>query len=167
MNRNYVEEIADRIDESETPFDENRFKTLTKVGSALTTWSLSNSEYAIAFQLAQVGSHVKATLDDGGKSGKGFDAWVDGVPSEFKETKPGPNAVHDNMRKSNGKGAVRTYIRMPDDYSAKTAMASLDDYLRTRSSDFQEYHIWAAGDPTGWSISGTIGGGYKCKGHGC
>ncbi|MFF2614878.1 RHS repeat domain-containing protein [Kitasatospora sp. NPDC058046] len=167
VDKNYVEDIAGRIDESETPFDEQRFKTLTKKGSNLTTWSLSNSEYAIAFELARGGSHVKATLDDGGKSGKGFDAWVDGVPSEFKETKPGPTAVHDNMRKSNGKGAVRTYIKMPDDYSAKTAMASLDDYLRRRSSDFQEYHIWAAGDPGGWHIDGRIGGDYKCKGHGC
>ncbi|MFF2149049.1 RHS repeat-associated core domain-containing protein [Kitasatospora sp. NPDC058190] len=165
--KNYVDEVADRIDESATEFDEKRFKTLTKQGSNLTTWSFSNSEYQIAFDLAREGSHVVAVEDDGGKSGKGFDAWIDGVPSEFKAPKPGPKAVEENMRKSNGKGAERVYIRMPDGYEAKTAVSSLKTYLATRSSDFQEYRIYASGDPGGWNISGKVGGDFTCKGWGC
>lgn len=71
-------------------------------------------EFNIAFKLAMEGHKVVARGSGTGKHGdnpKSFDAWVDGVRSEFKET--GKRNMKNHMRKADEQGADVVYLRTP------------------------------------------------------
>ncbi|MFJ8473629.1 hypothetical protein [Kitasatospora sp. NPDC094011] len=164
----HIREVAGRIDESAVPFRADRFKTLTKKGSNLTTYSFSNPEYALAWDIASGGSKVASVPESNVPKVKSFDAYVDGVPSEFK-IPPGStkDTVQNNLKNMEGKGAVRAYIQLKDGYSSGQAMESLKRYLGSTTAPFSEYYIQARGDLGGWMISGKVGSDPKCKGWGC
>ncbi|SCL36862.1 RHS repeat-associated core domain-containing protein [Micromonospora pallida] len=127
---NFAEEVAeDKI------LDELIRRTLDRIDESRSLngkeFGFSNDEFAIAFELAwgkdgnEGGKHVEsrgdgrrgAGLDDmpvvGASDNKGFDAYVDGVRSEFKTVRTNTkSAVHNAMRNAKKQHAGDVYIRV-------------------------------------------------------
>ncbi|GAA4885684.1 RHS repeat-associated core domain-containing protein [Kitasatospora terrestris] len=160
----YIEDAANRIDEGAFVFDQKEFDIMVRKGKDYRK-GFNNHEYQMAFDLAAGPNGVDVMAHPQG-DGKQFDAYVDGVPSEFKAVAGTPSSINSALKSAKGKGAVRLYIRAADNSSASDAMNVMRGF-RGSTADYTDYYVYARGDNGGWNISGKVGGQPKCNGWGC
>ncbi|WP_189980554.1 RHS repeat-associated core domain-containing protein, partial [Streptomyces termitum] len=102
-----VEKLLERIDESWLSRDSEEVDGV-RMG-------FNNDEFEIALRLAYEGKEVVAqgsnTGVGGGRNAKAFDAWVDGVRSEFKAP-TSERAIKTRLNKADQQGADAVYLKI-------------------------------------------------------
>ncbi|WP_158071947.1 RHS repeat domain-containing protein [Kitasatospora sp. CB01950] len=162
MLEKFVEDAANRIDEGSYVFDQAQFDYMTGKNKDM-SWGFNNEEYRIAYDLAS-GPHGKSVVAVPEGTDKAFDAWVDGVATEFKTVAGTKNSIEKAFKNSKGKGADQVIIRAADNSKASEALRGIGSFEASNTADFKSYEISATGDWGGWSITGTVGSKPKCHG---
>lgn len=142
-----VEEALERIDESALS------------GNKPDEFGFEDEEFEIAFMLAMEGRSVVARSSDTGAPGslgdkKSFDAWVDGVRTEFKEQDSDqPKRIAREIRSADEQGADAVIIRLPEgnEKLARAAIASAKKTAFTSKTPLRLNSIRFVGD--GWGFT--------------
>lgn len=133
-----LDDVLSRIDESAAGkgSPDDRHGTLEYDKGAF-----DNDEFTLAFILARDGHNVVAKSVDYGTAGNSkdnfsFDAWVDGVRSEFKTLEPGSGerAVKNAMKHANEQHAERIYFHAPSMDGKGPVQDGMRDFVNDRKS---------------------------------
>jgi RHS repeat-associated protein len=146
------------IDATLKRIDESRGNEGTKLGGGEQS-GFGDKEFELAFILAWDGHEVvskdKHYSPSGTVNTKAFDAWVDGVRSEFKTVGvDSPNTRQEVFRRANGKAAERLYIHAKN-ISPDSLEEGRKSFLRNSGSpDYTHYEVVGWDDTVGvdqWS----------------
>ncbi|MFJ5833290.1 RHS repeat-associated core domain-containing protein, partial [Streptomyces sp. NPDC093089] len=154
-----VEEALERIDESAV----SEGKEDAEDGDDTTEFGFNNKEFEIAFILAMEGKTVVARSADTGAPGsvngkKSFDAWVDGVRTEFKTLGPETSAKHIGrwIGKAANQGADAVIIHLPEGTKehAEAAVRSAKRAAFTSKTPLTATTVRFIGD--GWGFTAPL-----------
>ncbi|MFD4655941.1 ricin-type beta-trefoil lectin domain protein [Kitasatospora sp. NPDC058444] len=119
-----VKEVLSRIDESDSGKNESD------------AGAFGDDDFEVAFQVALDGHHVVArgenTPAPGAQDGNRFDAWVDGVRSEFKLVRGSANRINGHLSKANTQGVDSVYIMLLNsNITEREAKNKVNGWLKT------------------------------------
>ncbi|MEU4077503.1 RHS repeat-associated core domain-containing protein [Streptomyces venezuelae] len=155
-----VEEALERIDESAIS---KKGKEDAEEGDDPSEFGFLNKEFEIALVLAMEGKTVVARSADEGAPGsvngrKSFDAWVDGVRTEFKTIGPGTSAKHIGrwIGKAANQGADAVIIHLPEGSKehAEAAVRSAKHAAFTSKTPLTATTVRFIGD--GWGFTESL-----------
>ncbi|MFJ3788751.1 RHS repeat-associated core domain-containing protein [Kitasatospora sp. NPDC090091] len=106
-----------------------------------------DKEFEMAFKLALEGKKVVSRAEKGDEAAAGgaegkkrFDAWVDGVRSEFKQVDGSQKQIEKRLRDANKQGADAVYLYTPNQ-SKEEARRGFESYNRSSSKNLTTVRI--------------------------
>ncbi|MFE7530568.1 hypothetical protein ACFU7Y_33360 [Kitasatospora sp. NPDC057542] len=130
-----VKDALSRIDESDSANDASAFS--------------ADDDFEVAFQVALDGHHVVArgenTPAPGAKDGRPFDAWADGVRSDFKLVRGNADRINDHLKSANAQGVDSVYILvLNSNITQREAMNKVNGWLTNPyrgTVNFSQVHL--------------------------